>query len=211
MIELQDVGIARRGRTIVTGATATLDDGTVTHLAGPSRSGKTTLLRAIAGIQRHSGSIRFDGTDVDRVRTGLYACFDDAPVLPYLSGYENVCQFVGQPLRRSEIAALAPELADDSLLRQRAHKLSRGQRKRLHLVAAIASGARYLVFDEVFDAVDAPAAEHVRAALSQRAPHSTVILAGRGAGPYAILATQRLELANGALVVAEDSATVASR
>ncbi len=210
MIELQDVSISRRGRTIVENATATLRPGTVTHLFGPGRSGTTTLLRAIAGIQRHSGSILFDGVGVDTVRTRLYACFDDAPVLPYLSGYENVRQLVGPALCRPDIAAIAPALADDSLLRLRAHKLSGGQRKRLHLVAALASNARYLLFDEVFDGVYAPGPAQLGAALAHRAPNATVLLAGGRTDDVASLATQHLEMANGTLSVVGDSATVAS-
>jgi ABC-2 type transport system ATP-binding protein len=200
VIELQNVGIAVHGRTIVEQCTATLPSATVTHLAGANGSGKTTLIRAIAGIQRYSGGIRFDGADVARVRSKLYVCFDDAPVFPYLSGYENVRLLLGRQLSRSAIAAVAPALADEGMLRMRARQLSHGQRKRIHLVAALASGASYLVLDEALNGVDAPTAAEVATALALRAPGATVLITGHHEDTYGALSTRRLELINGTLV-----------
>jgi len=200
VIELQNVGIAVRGRTIVEQCTATLPSATITHLAGANGSGKTTLIRAISGLQRYSGSIRFDGADVARVRSRLYVCFDDAPVFPYLSGYENVRLLLGRGLTRKAIAAVAPALADDGMLRMRARQLSHGQRKRVHLVAALASGASYLILDEALNGVDAPTAAEVATALASRAPDATVLITGHHEDTYGALSTRRIELVNGTLV-----------
>jgi ABC-type multidrug transport system ATPase subunit len=200
VIEIDSVSVAVRGRTILEHCTATLRAETVTHLVGANGSGKTTLIRAIAGIQRHSGSIRFDGADVARVRSTLYVCFDDAPVFPYLSGYENIRMLLGRPLRRAAIAAVAPSIAGHDLLRATARKLSHGQRKRIHLVATLASGARYLVFDEALNGVDAPTVTEFAAALRARAPGATVLLTGHHDDTYDGLAARRLELINGQLV-----------
>jgi ABC-2 type transport system ATP-binding protein len=204
VIELQNVGIAVRGRTIVEQCTATLPSATVTHLAGANGSGKTTLIRAIAGLQRYSGNIRFDGADVARVRSQLYVCFDDAPVFPYLSGYENVRLLLGRQLSRAAIAAVAPALADEGMLRMRARQLSHGQRKRIHLAAALASGATYLILDEALNGVDAPTAAEVAAALAHRAPGATVLITGHHEDTYGALSTRRIELVNGNLVAARD-------
>jgi ABC-type multidrug transport system ATPase subunit len=200
VIELQNVGIAVRGRTIVEQGTATLPSATVTHLAGVNGSGKTTLIRAIAGIQRYSGSIRFDTADVARVRSQLYVCFDDAPVFPYLSGYENVRLLLGRGLSRAAIASVAPALADDRMLRMRARQLSHGQRKRVHLVAALASGARYLILDEALNGVDAPTAAQVADALVRRSPSATVLITGHHDDTYGALSTRRIELVGGSLI-----------
>jgi ABC-type multidrug transport system ATPase subunit len=204
VIELQNVGVALRGRIVLEGGTATLRSATVTHLAGANGSGKTTLIRAIAGIQRHSGSIRFDGADVARVRSELYVCFDDAPVFPYLSGYENVRLLLGRALSRSAIAGVAPGLADDSILRMRARRLSHGQRKRIHLVAALASGARYLILDEALNGVDAPTAAELVEALRRRAPEATVLVTGHHDETYGSLSSRRVDILNGRLIATDD-------
>lgn len=200
MIEIDNVSVAMRGRTILEHCNATLRAESVTHLVGANGSGKTTLIRSIAGIQRYSGSIRFDGADVARVRSRLYVCFDDAPVFPYLSGYENVRLLLGRTLSRASLVAVAPAIADHALLRMTARKLSHGQRKRLHVVAALASDARYLVFDEALNGVDAPTITEFGAALRERAAGATVLLTGHHEDAYEGVATRRIELTDGKLV-----------
>ena len=204
MIEIENVRVAVRGRTILEHCAATLRTATVTHLVGANGSGKTTLIRAISGIQRYSGSIRFDGADVARVRSRLYVCFDDAPVFPYLTGYENVRMLLGRPLSRTAIGSVAPSLADHALLGMTARRLSHGQRKRLHLVAALASCAPYLVFDEALNGVDAPTVVEVATALRERAPEATVLLTGHHEEAYASLATRRIDIVDGTLIATDD-------
>jgi ABC-type multidrug transport system ATPase subunit len=206
VIEIDDVNIAVRGRTVLDHCSATLRAGTITHLVGANGSGKTTLIRAIAGIQRYSGSIRFDGADVARVRSELYVCFDDAPLLPYLNGYDNVRTLLGRALPRAVLRSVAPAIADDELLRMRARKLSHGQRKRLHLVAALASEARFLVFDEALNGVDAATMAEVSTELARRAAGETVLFTGHSEAAYDALAARRIDIVDGSLIATDDLA-----
>jgi ABC-type multidrug transport system ATPase subunit len=206
VIEIDNVSIAVRGRTVLDHCSAMLRTDTITHLVGANGSGKTTLIRALAGIQRYSGSIRFDGADVARVRSDLYVCFDDAPLFPYLSGYDNVRMLIGRAIRRADILAVAPAIADDDLLRARARRLSHGQRKRLHLVAALASGARYLVFDEALNGVDAATAAEVSTALAHRAAGETVLFTGHHQVAWGELNARRIDIVSGHLVATDDMA-----
>jgi ABC-type multidrug transport system ATPase subunit len=206
VIEIDNVSIALRGRTVLDHCSATLRAGTITHLVGANGSGKTTLIRALAGIQRYSGSIRFDGADVARVRSELYVCFDDAPLLPYLSGYDNVRMLLGRAVSRTAIGRVAPAIADDELLRVRSRKLSHGQRKRLHLLAALASGARYLVFDEALNGVDAATVAHVATALANRTAGETVLFTGHHEEAFGDVDTRRIDIIDGHLVSTDDLA-----
>ena len=202
MIEIDNVSIAVRGRTVLDRCSATLRADTITHLVGANGSGKTTLIRAVAGIQRYSGSIRFDGADVARVRSELYVCFDDAPLLPYLNGYDNVRMLLGRSIPRATIRGVAPSIADDDLLRMRARTLSHGQRKRVHLVAALASGARYLVFDEALNGVDAATVAEVGAALAHRPAGETMLFTSHEA--YDNLDARRINIVDSHLVATDD-------
>jgi ABC-2 type transport system ATP-binding protein len=204
VIEIDNVSIAVRGRTVLDHCSAMLRTDTITHLVGANGSGKTTLIRALAGIQRYSGSIRFDGVDVARVRSDLYVCFDDAPLFPYLSGYDNVRMLIGRAIQRADILAVAPAIADDDLLRVRARRLSHGQRKRLHLVAALASGARYLVFDEALNGVDAARVAEVSTALAHRAAGATVLFTGHHEEAWGELNARRIDIVSGHLVATDD-------
>lgn len=206
MIEIDDVSIAMRGRTVLDHCSVTLRAGTITHLAGANGSGKTTLIRALAGIQRYSGSIRFDGADVARVRSDLYVCFDDAPLLPYLNGYDNVRTLLGRSISRATILGVAPAIAGDKILRMRASSLSHGERKRVHLVAALASGAHYLVFDEALNGVDADTVSAVGIALSRLTADVTVLFTGHHEGTYGDLTARRIGIIDRHLVPTDDLA-----
>jgi ABC-type multidrug transport system ATPase subunit len=206
VIEIDNVSVAVRGRQVLEHCSATFGADTPTHLVGANGSGKTTLIRAIAGIQRHSGSIRFDGADVSRVRSELYVCFDDAPVFPYLSGYENIRILLGRDLAKSALLRVAPTIADHDLLRTRARRLSHGQRKRLHLLAALASGARYLVFDEALNGVDAPTVGEVAAALKSRTAASTILFTGHHDDAYGELGARRIDIVDRHLLATDDLA-----
>lgn len=180
MIELQDVAIRLRGRTLVEPFSTTFRAGTVTCLVGSNRGALSTLFRAVAGLEHFSGQILFDGRELAEARPEVYACFGDAALLPSLSGYENLRLSVGRALSRRAIASVAPALAADSILRMPAHTLGIGERRRLHLLAALASGARYLLFDFDLDDLgrDAPSTIEVRAAFRRRSPQATVLLVG---------------------------------
>jgi ABC-2 type transport system ATP-binding protein len=206
VIEIDNVRVAVRGRTVLRHCSATLRDDTITHLVGANGSGKTTLIRAIAGIQRYSGSIRFDGVDVARVRSELYVCFDDAPLLPYLNGYDNIRMLLGRTISEARIRTVSPTIADHELLRMRARKLSHGQRKRLHLVAALASGARYLVFDEALNGVDAATMAAFSTALTSRVAGETVLFTGHHETEDGTLTSRRIDIVDGLLVATDDVA-----
>jgi molybdenum ABC transporter ATP-binding protein len=148
----------------------TLDvDGTVA-LVGPSGAGKTSVLRAIAGLVRpQSGRIAlgsdvwFDGaarTDLppDRRRVGLV--FQEYALFPHLTVRQNVAfggrARVDELLERFRIARLAGAKPGE---------LSGGERQRVALARALAREPGVLLLDEPLSALDAHTKAAVRAEL----------------------------------------------
>jgi len=197
VIRLDRVTVDLRGRRIIDNATTTVPGGGVTLFTGENGAGKTTLIRAIAGLQRYSGSIRIYPRERTSARPPLYVCFDDAPVFGHISGYNNVRMLLGRSLRTNEIRDCAPAIADHGLLRLPARSLSLGQRKRLHILAALMSGAGCIILDEALSGVDAPGAREVAAALVATATTATVLVTSHGTDAAAELATHHLHLADG--------------
>lgn len=61
MLQVESLGV-RYGRTdVLTGIDLSFQPGTVTALIGPNGTGKSSLLRAIAGLQPHDGTVRLAG------------------------------------------------------------------------------------------------------------------------------------------------------
>ncbi len=135
--------------------TFTVPSGGHAVLCGPTASGKTTLLEAIAGALRPSrGRVILDGVDVtdapiESRSVGLV--HQHGYLFPHLSVRENVCyaadddSTVDDLLMRFDIAHLA---ARDVAA------LSGGERQLTALCRALASRPRVLLLDESYSALD---------------------------------------------------------
>jgi NitT/TauT family transport system ATP-binding protein len=122
-------------------------------LVGASGCGKSTILNLIAGLDRcSSGVVEVDG------RAALM--FQEAALFPWLTVEENVAfplrmQGVPKAQRRERVRALLEMVHLREVARRRPHELSGGMRQRVALARALAQGARVLLMDEPFAALDA--------------------------------------------------------
>jgi molybdate transport system ATP-binding protein len=141
--------------------------GELVALVGPSGAGKTTVLRAIAGLYRPSagriscgGETWFDSTAGIMVppqarRAGLV--FQDYALFPHLSARDNVrlaMHHVAEPERSVRANALLARVHLDGLESRTPDRLSGGQRQRVAIARALARDPKVLLLDEPFSAVD---------------------------------------------------------
>jgi NitT/TauT family transport system ATP-binding protein len=125
-------------------------------LVGPSGSGKSSILRAIIGLQKPiEGSI---DAQLDPTEIGIL--FQDDALLPWRSARDNVALGLGfRGMGRAE----ALEVADGWLGRlgltgfgdRYPRHMSGGQRKRIALAQVLALKPRLLLMDEPFASLDA--------------------------------------------------------
>jgi len=161
-------GLSKRfgGVAAVSGATFSVDTGTITGLIGPNGSGKTTVFNLITGyLKADAGTVRFEGERVRRAnprrlyRRGLSRTFQQARVFPEMTLVENLVVAVAVPvwaLGRRGIsradAARAEELLDRFGLGSHAHRkageLSFGQRKLLEFATVLLGRPRLVLLDE---------------------------------------------------------------
>jgi molybdate transport system ATP-binding protein len=139
-------------------------------LVGPSGAGKTTVLRAIAGLVRPaSGRIAsgaevwFDGASgvslpPDRRRVGLV--FQDYALFPHLSVRQNI-----EYARRRAADEYLDRFSIRHLERARPPDLSGGERQRVALARALAREPDVLLLDEPLSALDAHTKSGVRSEL----------------------------------------------
>lgn len=136
-------------------------------LLGPSGTGKTTLLRLMAGLLApQRGGVCLGGQDLTRLpeaarrafrlsQVGLV--FQDFALLDYLTVAENI----QLPQRFTEAAAdatagrdLAVRLEIDRHWHKPAGQLSQGERQRVAIARAMAHGPRFLLADEPTASLD---------------------------------------------------------
>ncbi len=141
----------------------------ITALFGPSGSGKSSLLRVIAGLEsRARGHVALDdevwlaeppARPVPPHRRGVGLVFQDAGLFPHLTVEGNLryadkrSRHIGAPAVRWEEVVGALDLA--GLLHRKPGSLSGGERQRVALARTLLARPRLLLMDEPLAALDA--------------------------------------------------------
>jgi urea transport system ATP-binding protein len=158
MLSVQNVNLYYGAAQALRGVSLSAQIGRVFCLLGRNGVGKTSLLRAICGLQPiASGSIQLDGHDVsrlpayDRARRGVALVPQGREIFPLLTVKENL-ETGYAPLKRDlktvpdEVFELFPVL--QSMLRRRGGDLSGGQQQQLAIGRALTMRPKLLVLDE---------------------------------------------------------------
>lgn len=167
------VGVSKRfGKTsVLENITFDVAEGEALVLLGASGSGKTTILRIIAGLdQPYTGKVILHGRDVTELparERGVGVIFQSYALFPKMTVEKNI----GYGLRirkrkRKEIRQTVNDLL--SLVQLEEHRkkypsqLSGGQQQRVAIARTLAYKPEVLLFDEPFGALDTQTRVHLR-------------------------------------------------
>jgi ABC-type sugar transport system ATPase subunit len=171
VLALKDIHLSYGGRTVVAGLNLEVADGELVSLLGPSGAGKTTILKAAAGLlPLDRGEVLIDGMAVGGLppeRRNAVMVFQKPLLFPFLNVEQNVgfglrMQAVppGEARRRiDEILALT-QLS--GLQRRRVHEISGGQQQRAALARALVLKPSVLLLDEPLSSLDANLRQQMR-------------------------------------------------
>ncbi len=181
MVELQGVafGYGKRGR-LFEGLDLTLAPGNVYGLLGRNGAGKTTLLNLMSGLLfPKAGSARVAGEEVRRRTPAFLRELYFVPEefhTPALSA-RGLVGLYGVFYPRFDHAAMERYLAELEIdPEQSMAAMSYGQKKKVLLAFAVASGCRLLLFDEPTNGLDIPAKSQFRRLLAGAAADDRVIV-----------------------------------
>src|SRR6185503_622550 len=174
----QDIAASIRGLSKKFGQTVVLDDidfdvaeGESIVLLGASGSGKTTILRIIAGLEEpDTGRVILHGKDVTELparERGVGVIFQSYALFPRMNVEKNISY--GLRIRhrpRKEIKETVDRLIELVKLEEHRKKypsqLSGGQQQRVAIARTLAYKPEVLLFDEPFGALDAQTRVHLR-------------------------------------------------
>jgi len=168
------VGKTYNKRPVVRNVTITLRRGEAVGLLGPNGAGKTTTFYMIVGLVRpDTGAIALDGTDITRLpmyrraRMGIGYLPQEASVFRGLNVEQNIMAALevaeDDPDRRDlALENLLAEFGIGHLRRTPALALSGGERRRVEIARALASGPSYILLDEPLAGIDPIAVGDIR-------------------------------------------------
>jgi len=158
VLELKNVTVKYGPVVAVRDLSLLVKEGSITALLGANGSGKTSVLMAIAGLNRiSSGQILFNEERIDLipayeiVRRGLVLCPDSKLIFQNMTVFENLK--VGAYTRKGDIKkdledifSIFPRLKER--LKQLSGTLSGGERQMLAIARALMAKPRFLMLDE---------------------------------------------------------------
>ncbi len=170
-LRLRGISKVSNGATHIYPTDIEFQKGTMNVLLGPTNSGKTSLMRLMAGLDKPStGEIMWNGEDVTKKRVqdrDIAMVYQQFVNYPSMTVYDNIAT----PLRlqkksREEVDSNVREMADllqiSSLLDRKPNEISGGQQQRCAMARALVKDVGLVLMDEPLANLDYKLREELR-------------------------------------------------
>jgi len=173
-LELKNVTKVVDGEDYLSDVSLRFEPGSFNTLLGPTLSGKTTLLRLMAGLDKpSSGDITMNGADTagqsvrSRSVAFVYQQFINYPGFTVFDNIASPLKVERRPRAqiREQVEKIAALLSIGHLLERKPLELSGGQQQRIALGRALVKGAELVLLDEPLANLDYKLREELRAEL----------------------------------------------
>ncbi len=158
MLEINNLYKDFDGKTILNDISFKLREGGKLGFFGENASGKTTLLKIIAGLEEESlGSVLMDGKPLPKQahQRDVSLSFQMPVLWEHMKVKDNIAYAIKDESKKEEIISfLAKGFKIENILDSYPSDLSGGQAKRVDLARAFASGAKLILLDEPFSYID---------------------------------------------------------
>ncbi len=173
-LDIRNVSVRYGELLAVDDVSMTVEPGAVLALLGPSGSGKSSLLRAIAGLEPlATGEVLWDGVDLSGTkvhRRNFGFVFQNAQLFATMDVGHNIAYGLTK-LPRSKRPERVREMLDlvglEGYENRKVTELSGGQAQRVALARSLAPSPRALLLDEPLSALDRNLRDHLADELSR--------------------------------------------
>lgn len=169
-IKLKDLNLQYQDQVILQNINLEINAGDFICLIGPSGSGKSSLLRLIAGLSiPTTGNIYIDDQEINGPGLDRGVVFQEYSLFPWMSIGENIILGLEQAFpnkSKQDLKTLAIEYLDlvelTNVYKKLPSQLSGGMRQRAAIARSFAMNPPILLMDEPFGALDAVTRAHLQ-------------------------------------------------
>src|SRR6266702_8055716 len=163
-LDLKNLAKSFKATKILDDVSLSVEAGEIVAVLGPSGTGKTVLLRIVAGVEDpDGGNVIIDGedmTDVAPDRRGVGMAFQNFALFPHLTTFDNIAsplsaRRIPQDQVVQRVKSIAHMLKIDHVLGHAPRELSNGQKQRTALARALIGNPDVLLLDDPLRNVDA--------------------------------------------------------
>lgn len=182
MIEIKNYIKTLKGRNVLDDISYTFENGKIYGMYGRNGSGKTMLMRAIAGlIYPTAGQIIIDGEVLHKDISFPRNCgiiIENMELMPQYTGYTNL-KLLGKILKKAtddDIMHALELVGLKDVANRRVKEYSLGMKQKLAIAQAIFEKPKILLLDEPTNALDEKSIDDVRKIFMKMRDNGTLIL-----------------------------------
>ena len=162
-LKVENMKVVFSKKDVISDINFSVEKGEFVSVLGASGCGKSTFLKAIAGILHlEKGNIFVDGKRIDNVpahKRNIVLVFQDIRLFPHMTVAENIgfalkIKKVPGEVRNAKVKSLLQQIKMDGLENRKINQLSGGQQQRVALARALAAEPEILMLDEPFSSLD---------------------------------------------------------
>lgn len=165
-LEVRDLVKTYQGRQVVDHVSLEVHPGQIVGLLGPNGAGKSTTFYSVVGIIRpDAGAVILNGENMlqvpmyQRARKGITYLSQEPSVFRKLTVEQNIMAIletlnIGKHERRIRLQELLADLNITHLAKNKADRLSGGERRRVEISRALVTQPSFILLDEPFAGID---------------------------------------------------------
>lgn len=207
VIEIKNMSKSFKGNKVLNDINISVEKGSVCGFVGLNGSGKTLLMKVIAGfLKPDCGTVLVQGKEVGKevdFPEDIGVIIETPSFMPYISGYKNLYDLYSikgipdkEKIRKTmQLVGLDP---DDKKF---VFKYSLGMRQRLGIAQAIMEEQSLLILDEPMNGLDKKGVEEMRTLfLRLKEAGKTIVIASHNQADIDYLCDKVYELDNGNII-----------
>lgn len=156
MIEVKNISYKEKDKQILSNINLSINEGECFAILGPNGAGKTTLMELMLSLIRPTkGEIKFFGKEFEDIKGKIGVLFETPPLF-YYAKVNEIIEYLAliYKVKKKRIRKVVERLEMEEIFKREVRKLSKGERKKVGLLASLLNDPLILILDEPTSGMD---------------------------------------------------------